>query len=75
VPKETFENERRVSLTPAGVAALLKQGFKEVVVESGAGEASEFNVSREASLGLETGREGACGLVREEAERTAAPPS
>lgn len=30
VPRESFENERRVALTPAGVASLKKAGFKEV---------------------------------------------
>ncbi|KAF4804663.1 NAD(P) transhydrogenase, mitochondrial [Turdus rufiventris] len=42
VPKEIFENEKRVALSPAGVQALVKQGFN-VVVESGAGEASKFS--------------------------------
>uniref|UniRef100_A0A6Q2XKP9 proton-translocating NAD(P)(+) transhydrogenase n=1 Tax=Esox lucius TaxID=8010 RepID=A0A6Q2XKP9_ESOLU len=41
VPKEILENERRVALSPAGVQALIKQGFN-VVVESGAGESSKF---------------------------------
>lgn len=41
VPKEIFQNERRVALSPAGVQALIKQGFN-VVVESGAGESSKF---------------------------------
>ncbi|KAM3873923.1 NAD(P) transhydrogenase, mitochondrial [Diretmus argenteus] len=41
VPKEIFQNERRVALSPAGVQALTKQGFN-VVVESGAGESSKF---------------------------------
>ena len=45
VPRETFENERRVALTPAGVASLLKAGFKNVVVESGAGALANFSVS------------------------------
>lgn len=45
VPKESFEGERRVALTPAGVAALKKAGFKEVLVESGAGAAANFSVS------------------------------
>ncbi|GBF90340.1 hypothetical protein Rsub_02446 [Raphidocelis subcapitata] len=43
VPRETATNERRVSLTPAGVQTLLKQGFREVIVESGAGAAAEFS--------------------------------
>lgn len=42
VPKETLQNERRVALSPAGVQALVKQGFK-VQVESGAGEESQFS--------------------------------
>lgn len=42
VPKETMQNERRVALSPAGVGALVKQGF-QVQVESGAGEASQFS--------------------------------
>ncbi|TKS84573.1 NAD(P) transhydrogenase, mitochondrial [Collichthys lucidus] len=41
VPKEIFQNERRVAISPAGVQALIKQGFN-VVVESGAGESSKF---------------------------------
>lgn len=43
VPKETFEGEQRVALTPAGVQSLLKAGFKSVIVESGAGAAASFN--------------------------------
>ncbi|KAG7262475.1 hypothetical protein CRUP_036191 [Coryphaenoides rupestris] len=35
------QNERRVALSPVGVQALIKQGFN-VVVESGAGDASKF---------------------------------
>ncbi|OCT98750.1 NAD(P) transhydrogenase, mitochondrial [Xenopus laevis] len=42
VPKEIFQNEKRVALSPAGVQALVKQGFN-VVVEAGAGEASKFS--------------------------------
>uniref|UniRef100_A0A8C7ZRB7 proton-translocating NAD(P)(+) transhydrogenase n=1 Tax=Oryzias sinensis TaxID=183150 RepID=A0A8C7ZRB7_9TELE len=42
VPKETAHSERRVALSPAGVQALVKQGFK-VQVESGAGDESKFS--------------------------------
>lgn len=42
VPKEIFQNEKRVALSPAGVQALVKQGFN-VVVESSAGEESKFS--------------------------------
>lgn len=31
VPKEIFQNEKRVALSPAGVQALVKQGFNVVV--------------------------------------------
>ncbi|KAG5272045.1 hypothetical protein AALO_G00161050 [Alosa alosa] len=41
VPKEVFQNERRVAISPAGVQALVKQGFN-VVVESGAGDSAKF---------------------------------
>lgn len=42
VPKEIFQNEKRVAVTPAGVQALIKQGFN-VIVELGAGEAAKFS--------------------------------
>ena len=42
VPRESVAGERRVALTPAGAAALLKAGFLSVVVERGAGEAASF---------------------------------
>lgn len=50
VPKEIFQNERRVALSPAGVQALVKQGFN-VVVESGAGESSKFPDEQYAQAG------------------------
>lgn len=43
VPREVFPGERRVALTPANVALLLKKGYKRVVVERGAGSAAEFH--------------------------------
>jgi NAD(P) transhydrogenase len=42
VPREVFPGERRVSLTPANVALLLKKGFEKVIVERGAGAHAEF---------------------------------
>lgn len=42
IPKEIFQNERRVAISPTGVQALIKQGFN-VVVETGAGEPSKFH--------------------------------
>lgn len=50
VPKETFQGEARVSLTPAGVASLRKAGFSGVVVEAGAGAAARFAVRMLPSL-------------------------
>lgn len=44
VPKESFEGEKRVALSPDGVASLVKQGFK-VHVEKGAGFGAKFSVS------------------------------
>ena len=46
VPRETYANECRVALTPAGVTALKKAGFKTVVVEAGAGASANFSVRR-----------------------------
>ncbi|KAL1870613.1 hypothetical protein Plec18167_007377 [Paecilomyces lecythidis] len=42
IPKETYPNERRVAITPANVAVLLKKGFSRVLVERGAGDAAQF---------------------------------
>jgi NAD(P) transhydrogenase len=51
IPKETFPDERRVSVTPAGVAILLKKGFKEVHVSPNAGAESSFRDEDYASAG------------------------
>ncbi len=45
VPKESFSGEKRVALSPAGVATLLKAGFKGVLIEKGAGSGAKFTVS------------------------------
>ncbi len=55
VPRETYENERRVALTPAGVAALRKAGYKSVVVESGAGKLASFSVRVPSRNGCDKG--------------------
>lgn len=39
-------------MTPAAIRTLLKQGFREVLVEKGAGEASEFSVSTNTASGV-----------------------
>ncbi|CAE6412834.1 unnamed protein product [Rhizoctonia solani] len=43
VAVEGFPGERRVALTPANTALLLKKGFKQVLVEEGAGFQAEFS--------------------------------
>ena len=42
MPRETFPNECRVSLTPQNAALLLKKGFSRVLVERQAGAAAQF---------------------------------
>ena len=53
VPKEIYPLERRVSVTPAGVAALLKKGFNKVIVEPGAGAESSFPDSEYTKAGAD----------------------
>lgn len=43
VAAETFKNEARIALTPAGVATLKKAGLASVLVEKGAGVKSQFD--------------------------------
>jgi len=50
VPKETFENERRVALSPAAAATLIKNGFS-VSVEAGAGFEAKFMDADYAAAG------------------------
>ncbi|KAK3691260.1 hypothetical protein LTR37_018749 [Vermiconidia calcicola] len=42
VPTEVRSGERRVAITPQNAALLLKKGFKEVLIEHGAGFQAEF---------------------------------
>ena len=42
VPTEVRRGERRVAMTPQNVALLLKKGFKEVLIENGAGFEAQF---------------------------------
>ncbi|RYP40322.1 hypothetical protein DL767_001779 [Monosporascus sp. MG133] len=42
VPRETFANERRVAITPQNVALLKKKGFKQILIERGAGVEAGF---------------------------------
>ncbi|KAI8615739.1 NAD(P) transhydrogenase beta subunit-domain-containing protein [Chytriomyces sp. MP71] len=41
-PKESFANENRVALTPANAKLLIKKGFKQVLVQQGAGLNAAF---------------------------------
>lgn len=50
VPKESFQNERRVAISPAGVQTLIKMGFG-VQVEKGAGELAKFSDSDYTTAG------------------------
>lgn len=50
VPKESFQNEKRVAISPAGVQTLVKMGFG-VQVEKGAGEMAKFSDADYTSAG------------------------
>ncbi|XP_056126313.1 NAD(P) transhydrogenase, mitochondrial [Rhinichthys klamathensis goyatoka] len=52
VPKEIFQQERRVSVSPAGVDLLVKQGFR-VHVESGAGHEAKFSDDQYRAAGAQ----------------------
>lgn len=45
VAKETLSSEARVALTPAGVGILKKAGWKDILIEEGAGVKSQFSDS------------------------------
>ena len=51
-PKEVFEGEKRVAMTPQSAAALQKLGY-ECIVEAGAGEAARFSDAAYAEAGVE----------------------
>jgi len=53
VPKESFQNEKRVAITPANVALLKKKGFKAVVVEKNAGHGAKFSDAEYVAAGAE----------------------
>ena len=43
VPREAYPGEHRVAITPQNVTLLLKKGFKQVLVERGAGIEANFS--------------------------------
>ena len=51
-PKETYEGEKRVALTPQSAQALKKLGY-DCVIESGAGEAARFSDAAYGEAGVE----------------------
>ena len=52
VPRETFAGEKRVATVPEGVEKLVKLGFK-VQVQSGAGDAANFDDASYQAVGAE----------------------
>lgn len=51
VPKESYTNEKRVSLTPEGVDRLIKSGFKGVNIEKNAGLGADILDSQYEKVG------------------------
>ena len=51
VPREIFESERRVALTPQNAALLRKKGFGKVLVERNAGVGAQFLDEQYAAAG------------------------
>jgi len=64
IPRENFQNERRVSLTPQNAAVLRKKGFNKVLVEHNAGAQAQFLDDQYAAAG-------ATLVTREELFKTA----
>lgn len=63
VPKETFANEKRISVSPEGVTKLKKLGY-DVIVEKNGGVESDFtNESYEASGAIITNNPYDCDIL------------
>ncbi len=53
IPLEVYPNERRVAVTPTGVATLRSKGFSKIIVSPGAGAASSFPDSAYEAAGAD----------------------
>ena len=51
VPKETFQNERRVSITPYTIEKMTKKNGVQFLVESGAGQAASITDEKYTASG------------------------
>ncbi|KPI36483.1 NAD(P) transhydrogenase, mitochondrial [Cyphellophora attinorum] len=50
-PKEIYPGEKRVAITPGNVTLLLKKGFKQILIERGAGAEAEYSDDAYESAG------------------------
>ena len=73
-PKETFDGEKRVAMTPQSAAALKKLGY-DCLIEAGAGDAARFSDASYAEAGVDggAGRGGALGARRDIVAKVRAP--
>eukprot|EP01133_Synstelium_polycarpum_P017379 gene17379-20734_t len=55
VPSEIYQHEKRVAITPENIALLIKKGFKEVIVEEGAGKGAKFTDQAYIAAGAKIG--------------------
>jgi NAD(P) transhydrogenase subunit alpha len=73
-PKEIFEGESRVAITPESALALQKLGY-EVVIETKAGEAAGFSDAAYAQAGVEVVKTAAALFKAAEVVAKVRPPS
>ena len=72
-PKETFDGEKRVAMTPQSAAALKKLGY-DCLIEAGAGVAARFSDAAYAEAGVEVVPSGRRALGRGRHRRQGAGP-
>ncbi|WP_106744551.1 Re/Si-specific NAD(P)(+) transhydrogenase subunit alpha [Yoonia maritima] len=73
-PKETFEGENRVAMTPASAKDLQKLGY-ECLIETGAGTAAGFSDQAYADVGVEVVKTGAALFKTADIVAKVRPPS